>query len=260
MVPLAHGRQGLLHVLGSASARVRDHFDGPFEILSARLKTVPHPGEKLAFSRVHGSRNPSGTLRVHEPRSDRVGRDRAFHGRCVADPSGRSIVTSPHPFGRMLEHRPIRIRVARDAESVRRVAQLFREYADGLGFSLDFQDFDGELERLPGPYAPPRGTLLLAEVEREAAGCVGLRPLDPATCEMKRLYVRPAWRGRGAGRRLAERVIEEGRSRGYRRMRLDTTPTMTGAIALYRGLGFSEIPPYCFNPIPGALFFELRLR
>jgi putative acetyltransferase len=154
----------------------------------------------------------------------------------------------------------LHVRVARDPRSVRRVAQLFREYAAGLGFSLDFQDFEEELERLPGPYAPPRGALLLAEVEGQAAGCVGLRPLDPDSCEMKRLYVRPVCRGRGVGRRLAERVIEEGRSKGYRRMRLDTVPTMTEAIALYRGLGFSEIPPYCFNPIPGALFFELRLR
>jgi ribosomal protein S18 acetylase RimI-like enzyme len=140
------------------------------------------------------------------------------------------------------------------------VQQLFREYASGLGFSLDFQDFERELREFPGAYAAPRGTLLLAELEGEAVGCVGLRPLDLETCEMKRLYVRPGCRGRGVGRRLAERVIEEGRSKAYGRMRLDTVPSMTDAIALYRRLGFSEIPPYRFNPVPGALYFELRLR
>jgi len=158
-----------------------------------------------------------------------------------------------------LEH-GLHVRAARDARSVRQVEQLFREYAAGLDFPLDFQGFDEEVEQLPGPYAPPGGVLLLAELEAKAAGCVGLRPLDRATCEMKRLYVRPGYRGRGVGRRLAERVVEEGRSRGYDRMRLDTVPAMTEAIALYRALGFSEIPAYRFNPIRGALFFELRLR
>lgn len=154
----------------------------------------------------------------------------------------------------------IAIRTAEDRAGQETVIRLFREYASGLGFSLDFQDFEGELDRFPGSYARPRGVLLLAELDGEAAGCVGLRPLDLRTCEMKRLYVRPSCRGRGVGRRLAERVIEEGRSIGYHRMRLDTVPSMTEAIALYRGLGFSEIPAYRFNPVPGALFFELALR
>jgi putative acetyltransferase len=140
------------------------------------------------------------------------------------------------------------------------VLQLFREYASRLGFSLDFQDFEGELRQFPGDYAPPRGALLLAELDGVAAGCVGLRPLDLGTCEMKRLYVRPSCRGRGVGRRLAERLIEEARSKGYHSMRLDTVPAMNEAIALYRSLGFSEIPPYRYNPVPGALFFELSFR
>jgi putative acetyltransferase len=154
----------------------------------------------------------------------------------------------------------VSVRAADDPADREVVIRLFREYASGLGFSLDFQDFEDELHRFPGQYAPPRGTLLLAEIEGVAAGCVGLRPLDLGTCEMKRLYVRPPFRGRGVGRRLAERVIDEGRARAYHCMRLDTVPSMAQAIALYRSLGFFEIPAYRYNPVPGALFFELALR
>lgn len=136
---------------------------------------------------------------------------------------------------------------------------LFLEYAESLGFDLGFQDFEAELRGLPGEYAPPGGVLLLARVAKEAVGCVGLRPLAPETCEMKRLYVRPEARAGGAGRALAEAVIEVGRELGYRRMRLDTVPTMTAARALYRSLGFREIEPYRFNPIPGTSFMELDL-
>jgi ribosomal protein S18 acetylase RimI-like enzyme len=136
---------------------------------------------------------------------------------------------------------------------------LFLEYAESLGFDLGFQDFEAELRCLPGEYAPPGGVLLLARVAKEAVGCVGLRPLAPETCEMKRLYVRPEARAGGAGRALAEAVIEVGRELGYRRMRLDTVPTMTAARALYRSLGFREIEPYRFNPSPGTSFMELDL-
>ena len=132
---------------------------------------------------------------------------------------------------------------------------LFREYADSLPFSLEFQDFERELAQLPGPYAPPRGALLLVR----GAGCVGLRPLDGSTCEMKRLYVRPSARGRGIGRLLAEAVIAEGRRLGYARMRLDSTPGMESAQALYARLGFREFPAYRANPIPGTRFLELEL-
>ena len=135
------------------------------------------------------------------------------------------------------------------------VRALFREYADSLPFSLEFQDFERELAQLPGPYAPPRGSLLLVR----GAGCVGLRPLDTSMCEMKRLYVRPAARGRGIGRLLAEAVIAEGRRLGYARMRLDSTPGMESAQALYARLGFREIPAYRANPIPGTRFLELEL-
>jgi ribosomal protein S18 acetylase RimI-like enzyme len=139
------------------------------------------------------------------------------------------------------------------------VRQLFEEYADSLGFDLGFQDFEHELQDLPGEYASPRGRLLLARVDGSAAGCAALRPLDARTCEMKRLYVRPEHRSAGIGRTLALAVIEAARGAGYARMRLDTIPSMESARALYRSLGFQEIEPYRFNPIPGTAFMELDL-
>lgn len=143
-----------------------------------------------------------------------------------------------------------------DVETAR---MLFREYEKGLGIDLSFQDFEKELAELPGDYAPPGGRLLLARIEDRAAGCVALRPLKGDACEMKRLFARPGFRGRGLGRALVDRVIEEARSIGYRRMRLDTLPAMKKAIALYRTLGFRETAPYRTNPIAGALYLELEL-
>ena len=149
---------------------------------------------------------------------------------------------------------------ARRGRELDEARTLFREYADSLEFDLDFQDFDRELSSLPGAYAEPRGRLLLAFADNRPVGCIALRPLSQEIGEMKRLYVRPGFRRFGLGRVLAETLIENARSIGYTRMRLDTTPSMAAARRLYQTLGFVDIPPYCFNPLEGACYMELELR
>ena len=150
------------------------------------------------------------------------------------------------------------------AESPAQVGQareLFIEYSEWLGLNLCFQNFEQELAELPGAYAPPDGRLLLAVHEGGVAGCVCLRKIGDETCEMKRLYVRPEFRGLGVGRALASQIIAEARSLNYARMRLDTIPPkMNEAIKVYRSLGFREIEPYYHNPVEGALFMELILK
>jgi putative acetyltransferase len=150
-----------------------------------------------------------------------------------------------------------------EAESPAQITQareIFLEYAQSLGFSLCFQNFDQELAELPGKYAPPDGRLLLAKYEGEFAGCVALRKLGPGICEMKRLFLRAQFRGKGLGRALCEKILTEARQIGYRKMRLDTVePIMKDAVAMYRKLGFKEVAPYCSNPIVGALYMELAL-
>ncbi len=149
------------------------------------------------------------------------------------------------------------------AETPVQIAQarkLFLEYAQSLDFSLCFQNFDKELAGLPGDYAPPDGRLLLAEYGGQLAGCIALHKLEDDVCEMKRLYLRPQFRGKGLGRALADRIITEARQIGYQRMRLDTVePVMKDAVAMYGKFGFREIAPYCANPIAGALCMELSL-
>ncbi|MFH1843212.1 MAG: GNAT family N-acetyltransferase [bacterium] len=156
----------------------------------------------------------------------------------------------------------IQIVEASGAAQVQQIHELFGEYADSLGFDLDFQQFAAELDGLPGEYEPPRGVLLLARVSGDPGqtlGCVALRPLAGTVCEMKRLYVRPAGRGRGIGRLLAEAVIAAARQRGYGTMRLDTVAAMTAANTLYASLGFRRIGSYRYNPLPDAVYFELVL-
>jgi putative acetyltransferase len=146
------------------------------------------------------------------------------------------------------------------AQDLADVRILFGEYAGLVAEALCFQNFDREVEALPGAYAPPGGALLIARDGADAAGCVALRRLDAATGEMKRMYVRERHRGSGLGRKLALAVIEEARKREHSRIVLDTLPKLTTAIALYGDLGFRECGPYLPAPTPGALCFELDLR
>ena len=161
---------------------------------------------------------------------------------------------------------PVEITAPRDASDLEAIKALFREYARSLGFSLAYQDFDKELADFPGKYAAPAGALLLATVGGAAAGTVALRKLDDGICEMKRLYVKPEYRGRrtadgrSIGRALAEYIVAIGRERGYQRLRLDTIGgKMRQALSLYRSMGFVEIPPYYASPIPDTAYLELVL-
>jgi putative acetyltransferase len=149
---------------------------------------------------------------------------------------------------------------AQSPEEIESARELFAEYASWIEISLCFQNFDQELARLPGDYAPPSGRLFLAVAGQQVMGCVALRKLGDDVGEMKRLYVRPEFRGRGLGRALTEKLIAEAKQIGYARLRLDTLPgKMDQAIAMYRSFGFHEIPPYYKNPVADATFMELML-
>jgi putative acetyltransferase len=157
----------------------------------------------------------------------------------------------------------VQIAVPTSTAEIEAVRLIFREYAQGLGVDLCFQQFDRELTDLPGDYTQPRGKLLLATVNDEVAGCCALRPLDssdyPNACEMKRLYVRERFRGLGLGRQLAEDIMDAAREAGYACVLLDTLNEMESARSLYEDLGFAEIPPYYENPIPGAHYLKADL-
>jgi ribosomal protein S18 acetylase RimI-like enzyme len=153
----------------------------------------------------------------------------------------------------------MKIAPASSAEHVEIARRLFREYAEHIRVDLCFQGFERELAELPGAYGPPKGVLLLAWIDDAAIGCVGLRPCQSGTCEMKRLYVQPDRQGSGAGRALAERVIAEAVRLGYRAMVLDTLPVMESAIALYASLGFERRDPYYETPLKDTVFMEKTL-
>ncbi len=154
----------------------------------------------------------------------------------------------------------MRIIQAQTPTELQQVRELFEEYVAWLGINLCFQNYDKELAELPGEYAPPSGRLFIAYENDEVAGCIALRGLGDGVCEMKRLFVRPAFRGAGLGLTLVELVLDEARKAGYERIRLDTLPgKMDRAIAMYRTLGFNDIDPYYHNPVTGAAFMELVL-
>jgi putative acetyltransferase len=151
------------------------------------------------------------------------------------------------------------IRQAASKEELAHARALFEEYAAWLGVDLGFQGFKAELAGLPGLYGPPRGRLLLAMIEGQAAGCVAVRPLADKICEMKRLFVRPAFRRHGLGRKLAEKSVSEARAIGYSLMRLDTLPRIKEALRLYETMGFVPCPPYYDTPLAETIFLELKL-
>lgn len=151
------------------------------------------------------------------------------------------------------------IKQASSEEHFNQVQELFNEYADHLGFDLDFQNFQEELNTLTEIYAPPEGCVLLAFYKERLAGCVGLRKFEDDVCEMKRLYVRPKYRAKNIGKILSKVIINKAKEIGYKYMRLDTLPFMKEAIGLYSNVGFKEIRPYRYNPFENAKFFELKL-
>jgi ribosomal protein S18 acetylase RimI-like enzyme len=153
----------------------------------------------------------------------------------------------------------IRITEARWPDDRATVEALFREYVGSLAEDISFQNVDDELSALPGKYARPGGMVLIARKGDEAAGAVAYRMVEPGVCEMKRLYVRPAFRGSGLGRELASEIIDDARARGYRTMLLDTLASMSSARALYRDLGFAPVAPYYDNPLPGVMYMALEL-
>ena len=153
----------------------------------------------------------------------------------------------------------IHITRAQSPDQIDEVRRLFREYERFLGVDLCFQSFEEELAGLPGKYGPPDGVLLMAMDGRQSAGCVALRKVEDGVCEMKRLYLKPQYRGQGLGRRLAERIVGEAVALGYRVMRLDTLDKLKEAMGLYEAMGFRRRDPYYGNPLPGVVYWELEL-
>jgi len=176
---------------------------------------------------------------------------------------GRNVQPSDHALTNVrasASNRVLEIIQAQTDEDIEEARRLFREYESWLGLDLCFQGFEQELRDLPGKYAQPEGRLLLAKLDGNVAGCIAMRKLDPGVCEMKRLFVRDAFRGHGIGEKLITRLINEARAEDYRTMRLDTfPPKMAKAVSLYESHGFHPIPAYYDNPHEGVLYMELDL-
>ncbi|MGY0374599.1 GNAT family N-acetyltransferase [Clostridium sp. JNZ J1-5] len=154
----------------------------------------------------------------------------------------------------------VEFRYVTGQDMIEKIKQLFLEYVHSLKVDLSFQNFEEELNTLPGKYGQPRGVLILALVDGKEAGCIALRNISEDICEMKRLYVRDCYRGLGIGKKLITIVIQEALKINYQYIRLDTLPMMKNAQALYKSLGFYDIDPYVYNPIDGAKFMELKLE
>ena len=163
-------------------------------------------------------------------------------------------MTQPDGNAAPLPDPPLRIAPAQLPGDLGVIRALFTAYANGLGVDLRFQGFEAELADLPGKYAAPQGTILLARRGDQAVGCIAMRPIGDGTCEMKRLYVAPAGRGLGLGRRLSDALLDAARQAGHRRMVLDTLDRLVPAIRLYDGMGFRPIAPYYDNPLPGVVY------
>lgn len=159
----------------------------------------------------------------------------------------------------MINSSTITFKMVDSDELIEQTRKIFREYQESIETDLCFQKFEEELASLPGKYSLPQGRLYLTFIDDEIVGCVALRPMEDKNCEMKRLYVRPEYRGIGLGRILAEKIINDAKEIGYKKMFLDTLDTMTFAVKLYNKLGFQDSHEYCFNPIEGAIFMELIL-
>lgn len=153
----------------------------------------------------------------------------------------------------------IKFKEVTDEQDIFEVRGIFTEYRKYLGLDLSFQDFQDELDDLPGEYATPEGAIIIAKDEDKTIGSVALRKIDEETCEMKRLYVKPDYRRKGIGRRLAVSIIETARDKGYNKIKLDTLTSLKEANDLYRSLGFKECEPYRYNPLDDALYMELEL-
>ena len=252
---LVHNGLTFEHVVTSEGCRAykprREMFERAQQLLGLSADEVLHVGDSLG-SDVRGARQ-AGVPVLWINRTGRTLPDGATAPDHIStDLSGllAHVTAAPARVALTQATSPLALAHAR---------ALFLEYAEELGIDFAFQDFQSELASLPGAYAPPHGALLLATYGVQVAGCAALRPFQGDICEMKRLYVRPQHRTRGIGRTLAAAVVTSARQAGYARMRLDTLPWMDAAIALYRSMGFHEIPPYRHNPVPGTVYMERAL-